>query len=165
MAQPTVDRARVTFLVYDLYDNEGSVSHDVDTDSAYSDVALGNLYDKFVACTDGAVEGMTLSLLGRDPSVAGAAGAYDDIEDVAELHFQAGDGSTVTFSIPCPKAAIFTPDERTVNPAYGAISDLIVEILLTVLTKGGKALVEYIRGERKRRKSRSVKPGALLRVP
>lgn len=166
MAAPAIDYQKGIFTFTDGMENTSAISHYVYQGllgAFYGD--LDPLYEAMQAASDAALEKLTLTFTGADPTESGAEGVYDIIEDKATLLFQASDNSTVKYDIPAPKAGFFAADEKTINPAAGFVATLITEILLIIVTRGQARLVEYIRGWRATSKARKTKPGVVLKVP
>ena len=77
-------------------------------------------------------------------------GPYD-AEDKMVLAFLDADNRTCHVVVPAPKDGCFIADDKTVDETAQIIDDLITQILITVVTAGGAALVSFIKGWRARR--------------
>ena len=114
VAEPNIDYQQAIFSFTDGVENTSTWKHYVAQGllgAFYGD--LDPLYSALAAVTDAAMEKVTLTFTGTDPTKAGAAGIYDVVEDKAKLLFQASDNSTVVVEVPAPKASMFLPDERS----------------------------------------------------
>jgi len=158
---------KASFVFTDGLENTATNSHYVKQGAVIrtSFTDLDPLWEAMQANSDCAMEKLTLSTVGVDPTESGAAGVYDSSEDKATMLFQAADGSTIPFDIAGPKASMFLADEVTINPAQAAVATLITEVLAMVITKGSAILVEYIRGYRSQGKPKGTKAGVVLKVP
>lgn len=88
-----------------------------------------------------------------DTELAGEAatdGPYD-VADKAVLYFRDSAGFTQKLSVPAPEASIFETDDETVDKSNSLVQDFVTEVLIYLVTRGGAALVEFIKGRRMRK--------------
>jgi hypothetical protein len=152
-----LERRKLTVTGRDAGEQSANTTHFIALASLPADVLA--LYTSIQACSATAMEHYADSFVFDDPSINPGFSAFDDVEDKALLEFQAQDGSPVKVSIPGPISTIFEADEETVDPLDAAIAALIVEVLGTVVTAGGRVVVEYVKGYRKRARARAPKVG------
>lgn len=99
------------------------------------------------------------SILVDEVSVDSAGSGPYDVEDKAMLIFGDSLGNDTKMMVPAPiridpdsPLDVFLADDDTVDSAAGTvIDDLITEILLVLVAKGGQALVKFIKGRRNRK--------------
>lgn len=82
----------------------------------------------------------------------GAAGAYDSVEDKAQLTYQTGTGAIHRYEIPAPLASIFLADDETVDPANGLVAALTAAMVGKASSRDGVLLGSYVGGIRTRTK-------------
>lgn len=85
--------------------------------------------------------------------IYGTSGEYDTVEDKAVLTFTDDIGNLHRYQVPAPKAAIFSADQETVNPANAAVASVITDMSTFAYGNYNSASpLVYIGGVRLRRR-------------
>lgn len=108
---------------------------------------LAGVVDALLAASVGGIAYNIESEL-LDPTAEGGSGPYSTVQDKVYLVFTDSMGSTVTVTLPCPNAAIFMADNKTVDPTNALVSAIILACIGTVLSAAGNPVNLYLTGYR-----------------
>jgi hypothetical protein len=155
----SVTRKKLNMTFTDRQQNTSNLSHYID------DAAEEEEVETFVAAarlvSAAGLERYLFATAVNEPEFnpLGVGEDYPDVEDKAVFLFRAADGSVVRVQIPAPLESDLQADNETINELNPNVSAFIAECLLLIVTTGGRALEEYLRGYRDRAKTRKIKPG------